>query len=337
MPPTTIEQQQPTPPVAQVEHKTITQKIARFFYYLTIICTVVTGIALIPKAGLTLFGTLFALADAAGAPNSTGFGLLDVARDFVTFLWISGAPLLELLGVLVVSLAITHVLYKKRFYTWASIAAVVLLVVAVPFARAAIYFSMSGASLPLSVPGVDTLTYKTLSTNSRVEGRYSLDKNHVYCSNQILPNADPATFAIIPGQGKTTGFADYARDANYVWFACTQISDADPATFAMVGSSVQADSGWADAFAKDSHVVYFQGTAISGADPTSFVILTDNYAKDKNHVYIATTIMQGADPATFQIVNNPSICYANQDPNCPPDAKDSKQLYLHGQVIGQVH
>ena len=321
------------------EPKTLLQKAALVLQWLTFGCIVVAGLFLVPRAGLALFGALFALGDAAGAPGASGFHFLDGLWFAAWFLWLRDAPLLELLGILIASLIVTHILYRIRFYAPAIVVALAVFVVAAPFAFAEIYFTKSGASLPQSASlGVNVLAYRTLSTDPRVEGRFGLDNKHVYCSGDILRGANPETFVLVPSGTDSLGHVleGYAKDDQHVWWTGNEIPNADPASIKVMSGNEHVREAWASAYATDSRAVYFQGKVIPNADPSSYVLLPDIYAKDKSHVWSGLRLIPEANPATFQILDYNSHCYLKQNKNCPPDARDDKQSYLHGQVIGQV-
>jgi hypothetical protein len=121
-----------------------------------------------------------------------------------------------------------------------------------------------------------------------------------------------------------------------VWWMCNPIQDADPASIRVLSGNEHVPEALANFYAIDSRAVYSRGKVIPSADPFSYVLLTNSYAKDYGHVWSGTYLIPEANPATFEILDYESRCYLKQNPNCPPDARDDKWSFLHGQVIGKV-
>jgi hypothetical protein len=162
--------------IPPTERKAATRKISSALYYVTIGCAVIGAIALGVKLIIYSFVIVLALVD---APPSSVF---DILIRFFSIIWSLNATLLEFIGVLLISIVIVRMLYNRRLYTLSDIVAVVLLLLAIPFARQEVYLDTIGMLPPLFGNGVDIWTYKTLSENPRIQSQYSLDKNHVYCS-----------------------------------------------------------------------------------------------------------------------------------------------------------
>ncbi len=111
------------------------------------------------------------------------------------------------------------------------------------------------------------------------------DKNSVYLGLKKIPDANPATFAIIA----CPYMYEYTKDATKVFLGYDQIPGADPLTFEFIHGP----------YSKDKNNVYFENFPLDQADPKTF---TGDYyyGKDNTHVYYGGKLMIGADPATFQ-------------------------------------
>lgn len=81
-----------------------------------------------------------------------------------------------------------------------------------------------------SVYGDNVISGVDIETWSELGRGYSRDAKHVYYTNKVLPDADPATFAIV-----STYNCDfdnvYAKDKNIVWFNDKVVIDADASSF----------------------------------------------------------------------------------------------------------
>ncbi|HET8574836.1 MAG TPA: DKNYY domain-containing protein [Candidatus Paceibacterota bacterium] len=163
-------------------------------------------------------------------------------------------------------------------------------------------------------------TGKTLGTSL-----YFKDASKVFYSAESIPEADPTTFEILPGNHAAHTTPDdyqilYAKDAQHVFFKGEIVVGADPKTF-----SVDKKSRYIQDYARDASHVFYNGKIIPGADPKTFTVLevqpyegcfNGPYGKDKNAVFYETKKVQGADPATFKTL----LSYF---------AKDASHTYWH--------
>ncbi|HVZ75791.1 MAG TPA: DKNYY domain-containing protein [Candidatus Paceibacterota bacterium] len=124
-----------------------------------------------------------------------------------------------------------------------------------------------------AMPEADYATFQVSSL-----GNYGKDRHYVYWCNQIVNDADPATFTVINGE--------YAEDASHVyWEGYYLLPGADPKTFSIV--------------------------PVPGSDN-----MQTGYGKDATHVYNLYRPLQGADAATFTLVPVPhdkNFIYQNSD------------------------
>ena len=165
---------------------------------------------------------------------------------------------------------------------------------------------------------------------------YFKDKNHVYLTlcnghcHRIVPNADPATFKVLPHQ-QSANF--YGVDKNRAYFSTTTIPVADPASLQVIPDENDELGG---ALAKDKNNV-FLGARPLNLNPNTFSVIYSSssvgpvvYLKDDRSVYVATPVqisgevpvikrVNGADPVTFTAASSTSY-----------DAYDKKQTYVAG-------
>jgi len=120
-------------------------------------------------------------------------------------------------------------------------AGLILLAVAVPFAREQL-FSQSGAQLPLFALPVSTLSYTERSpTNPHVEGTVFIDKNHVCNFESNLPDADQNAFSYY-SRSPGALLAIMARLPHSMYGGhVQQIPDADPGTFSIIDTVPQGE------------------------------------------------------------------------------------------------
>ncbi|MHB8860355.1 MAG: DKNYY domain-containing protein [Minisyncoccota bacterium] len=134
---------------------------------------------------------------------------------------------------------------------------------------------------PLS--GEDVATFQASSL-----GEYAKDKNHVYDCDNIVKDADPATFTILNQV--------YAKDARHVFYiGGTIIPGADPATFVPVTTPLAKNSLQSE-YGKDTNHVYWNGRVIAGADSATFVL--SPVTRDKNWIYQNDTVVGPVSLAT---------------------------------------
>ncbi|MBP9872221.1 MAG: DKNYY domain-containing protein [Nitrosomonas sp.] len=140
-------------------------------------------------------------------------------------------------------------------------------------------------------------------------GKYScyhitLDDQHVYLNNDIVPNADPVTFEAISGQDILFKDSQAVFKLN-IGEACgtslIRFKNADVKSFQVIDYD----------YSKDVNHVYYRtsnettpglyGKIIEGADPLTFEILISPYAKDKNYIYENGKRLEGVNVETFNL------------------------------------
>lgn len=157
----------------------------------------------------------------------------------------------------------------------------------------------------------DTKTFKILSDV------YAKDAKHVYYTQNIIQDADPATFSYVGG-------FYYAKDARHVYSQGHIIPGADSSTFTYLGgcyskdasqvyalSSINDDPSGQKGFYTHLYLpetekyYYIQVGFIPGADPATFTYIQGNnefcndYAIDKQHAYYRNYAIPGADLSTY--------------------------------------
>ncbi len=162
----------------------------------------------------------------------------------------------------------------------------------------------------------------------RFQSSYTKDERAVYYRGEMLPDADPDTFAIFD--------AFYAKDKDNVYYEpepfesssrVIRLEGADPKTFALCDADQDRDD-----CAKDAKSVYVLGRLVQGADPETFTMLSDTYGKDTHSVYTFpyedegdgyARVIPGADPETFA-----ALRWAKAY-----DARDKVHVYLKGTLV----
>lgn len=158
-------------------------------------------------------------------------------------------------------------------------------------------------------------------TFEAIDDHFAKDKDRVYFEHRTIPEADPATVALLPREGfliRDKARVYYqndliSRDAGHfvklgdlhgtykstdvVIVTYNVIPEADPATFTLT------DSSKSNTYFKDKRHVYFNGIVIKGADADSFVAMNGNFAKDKNRAYCCDRPLSGADCSSFEVVD----------------------------------
>ena len=149
---------------------------------------------------------------------------------------------------------------------------------------------------------------------------YAADEHHVYHRNQIIQNADPASFRRID--------RSYWRDANKVFFDDSEIPGADPETFKPLSKApwardkkdvyagsialhvrdISTFTILQGVWAKDAKAYYSNSGLLVyrtvPCDYQSFVILNESYAKDRNRGYWEGVPIEGSDAASFAATGN---------------------------------
>lgn len=112
------------------------------------------------------------------------------------------------------------------------------------------------------LPEADPNTFQDL------EFLYQKDKNHVWYSDSIMPEAEPNDF-------QTKWF--YGWDSKRVWYNGRPLKGADPKTFEVL------ESGY---YAKDAKTVWYHDEVVKGADAPSFKDDGEMIGHDKNQRYV---------------------------------------------------
>ena len=168
------------------------------------------------------------------------------------------------------------------------------------------------------------------------------DNNQVYQNYHILPNADPATFHILPNNEEFASDkyqvyhnanivfgADsstfqllepdyiYSKDKNSVYYMGGKMPSVDLNTFTVISSC--------GIYAIDKSTVYYAGEVIPTADPLTFKPISWYYSKDEKNVFYNKYIIQGADLSTFQVSGD-----SYESP-----ATDKNHIYQNGVIVEQ--
>jgi hypothetical protein len=109
---------------------------------------------------------------------------------------------------------------------------------------------------------------------------------------EAILGADTKSFVVLDSAG-------YGKDCERVFFEWRAIPDADPASFEILPYEVGRS---ARLYSKDRSHVYLEGYQVTGADPESFAVIDAPYARDRLRVYCGTVPMDGADPETFEVM-----------------------------------
>ncbi len=142
------------------------------------------------------------------------------------------------------------------------------------------------------VNGADPKTFELLSYG------FSKDKSYVFYNTEIIPSADPMTFAVHDGgkYGYTYGYDKsniYIRGENRIGVIKEKCNEVDnKATYYLGGYYLRCDNK-----------IYYFDTWLTGADLKTFRTIgaTNNYALDSKTVYFDGEIVVGADASTFDI------------------------------------
>ncbi len=155
---------------------------------------------------------------------------------------------------------------------------------------------------------------KAVAPNSE----YMKNDKHVYLLRvdeaRIVPNADPATFRVLPT------IDEFGIDAHHVYYAGCELPDANVTTFKYLPDGTYGIDG--------SHV-YWRWIMLPGADATKFVSLPRGYGKDGVVVYWEGELVPGADPATFQSFADKTSCNGS----CTITAQDKNHSYMLHDVV----
>jgi hypothetical protein len=157
---------------------------------------------------------------------------------------------------------------------------------------------------------------------------FSISDHHVYYLEQLIPDADANTFAIVQDASGTPTL--FSKDKNNVYRIDEEnfgetisiMSGIDPATFKYL------DELWVE---DKSHVYNEVGNIIDKADPNSFSVTENSfYGIDRLHVfYFSGEVISGADPSTFISYSAAQFC----GKGCYFDARDLNHLYLNGKLV----
>lgn len=137
------------------------------------------------------------------------------------------------------------------------------------------------------VEGADPQTFKFNSFNM------PMDKDHVFYSDKIIPEADPETFS--EHNGGKYGYS-YWYDKNYIFVMANN-------RVGVIKEKCNNLDRIGGNYLKCDNKVYYEDKLLAGADVNTFVPVgvTANYAKDSKTVYFDGEVVAGADAATFNI------------------------------------
>ncbi len=110
---------------------------------------------------------------------------------------------------------------------------------------------------------------------------WAADDHQYYVGSKGFTIADPATFKVLQ--------FGYAIDSMHIYFVDQVLADADPATFQIVSPDhEQKYVNWSWSFArygKDAAHVFYKGSILADADAPTFTVENERVFKDKNHRY----------------------------------------------------
>lgn len=226
-----------------------------------------------------------------------------------------------------------------------------------------IYFKFLNNPLK-KVEGADIYSFTPFN------GYLAIDNNHVYITDNLVPDADPKTF-------KSMGYMTYYKDKNHVYFEeridpmfiesrLVKLNEVDSKTVRTVTDNIIADNNG----------VYIKGRKVDVADPKTFVSRERPYFSDSKATYylyddykpgakpillayaplvkkfthdgyiqigdvmfFATSSIPGADPYTFNVLDGMPLSYDPQKSGlCVVDygcwyAKDKNGVYSNGKKI----
>lgn len=201
-----------------------------------------------------------------------------------------------------------------------------------------------------------------VATFSPFNPRYARDKNHVYYSYEIIPEADPQSFETNGEYGKdNSGLyyetkklesgtkndfellgSDFAKSTKGVYLFGSSIINLDPVTFQIISTSTL--------IVKDKKSVYYVSIfggangpgvnlePLNDVDSATFKLISDNFARDKNGVYFfidrhefRLSKLQSADQKTFQVL--PGLVSYGGESGYGFFSKDAQHVYLGSTVI----
>jgi hypothetical protein len=184
-------------------------------------------------------------------------------------------------------------------------------------------------------PAADSQTFAPLviEGNGTSFFHFFQDKNHVYNMNpissptpQIVPQANPKTFAIIDN--------NFEKSGNFLYYQGNFIDGANPGTFRIV-------SGTDDLYTDNNHLFDLSLDSIKQVsttiDVSTFTPLPSGYFADKNSVYTGDNYaggyvfdaLAGSDPTTFQVLG---IC-GSEEKSAAFYAKDKNHVYCGNEIV----
>lgn len=122
------------------------------------------------------------------------------------------------------------------------------------------------------IANADPATFTLISEES-----YAKDKSHIFYYDNILKDADLATFELLDNE--------YSRDKNSVYKGQYKIDGADPATFVIFSYDLS----------KDKNGVYYNQTKVATVDTATMKYFSGDYYYDKNNFYSKDKIISGVD------------------------------------------
>ncbi|WP_152032969.1 DKNYY domain-containing protein [Gallaecimonas mangrovi] len=197
-----------------------------------------------------------------------------------------------------------------------------------------------------AVPGVSVVN---LQPREIAGDLYWLNDRQVVYENQIIPGANPVTFAAYPHFG--SWFNSQLLGTFTVYYQQSPIARVDVASFRPLSETV----------AKDKKAIYYGDRVIlPQADPLSFALINDTpFARDSRHPYFIAyneaMRIEGADPNTYKALGRDyyrasgvifhadigdmrrvlmadadTFVVTDYDPKSQSDAKDKHHHYLRG-------
>ncbi len=158
------------------------------------------------------------------------------------------------------------------------------------------------------VAGADVASFKAWGAD------FAVDKNYLYITGYMVPDADPFTFDVIR-QGQDIINFPYFKDKNSVFFKIAvntqkeyhygliKVEGADPKTIRAIGDS--------DIIADDTSV-YFEGKKVPGLDGKTFAEVDAPYFSDKNGFYFNFTLLSRSGPINILTNDGGYVTIGNQ-------------------------
>ena len=176
-----------------------------------------------------------------------------------------------------------------------------------------VYYCWNTLDMPIggATSGIRAIQNALPDSFTAVGMYYATDKNHAFYKDNLISEADPATFA---QWGEVNVY--YARDSTRIYFQQHRIKGADRQTFTLL----------ADDYAQDSRTVFYQDHPLPSADRATFIMLEYGYAKDAGRVYYEGKALPHADAASFAMVTN----------EADRDAADKTHSYAAGRRINRT-